>query len=100
MFRDPLLEELLGLDLEVFELDERRVWGLSSETGENLEAFSVSTLVHEPSRGLGKEHDSNAEDDGGKDLNGDGHKPGSSALRVAGTSNVVGAWTGQLASNR
>ena len=89
MFRDSLLEELLGLDFQVFKLDERRVGRLSTKPSEDLETFRVPALVHEPSRGLREEHDPDTEDDGREDLNGDGHEPSSSALGVASTADVV-----------
>lgn len=88
---DSLLEQLLRLDLEVFQLDELRVGGLTSEIGDDLETFGLPALVHEPSRRLGQEHHADGEDNGGDDLDGDGDEPGGFALALSCATDVVGA---------
>ena len=51
----------------------------------------MPTTHHEPSRGLGHEHDTASEDKGWEDLDTDGNEPGGLALAISGSSDEIGA---------
>lgn len=89
---DPLFESALGLDFEELHLNERRVGWHATEVGDDVAAFLFPTLVHEPSRGLRHEENADTEDERGKDLNGDGDKPGGFALAITRTTYEVRAY--------
>jgi hypothetical protein len=46
--RHSVLEELLSLELKIFQLDQVRLWSLSTEVGDDGERLCVAALIHEP----------------------------------------------------
>jgi hypothetical protein len=85
------LEQLLGLELEVLHLDERVRGRQAAEGRDDGERLFVAALVHKPTRRLRHEHDADAEDERGQDLDGDRHEPRRARLRGAGAADEVRA---------
>jgi len=67
-----LLDKSLGLKSHIFRLNEQGVFLGVSKVGQGQETFFLSSLEHEPSRTVWQEERSDAEDDGGHQLEGQG----------------------------
>ena len=82
-------EEMLGFDFEVFNLDELVGLWASSELSQNLETFLVTSLLHEPTRGLWHEENTNAKGKSWDELDADWDEPCGVGLTITSSTYIM-----------
>ncbi len=87
--RDAVFEKLLCLDFKVFHLNEQVRLRKTTKTSNDTQGLLFAALVHEPTRRLGHEEDTDGKDDGRKDLDGDRDQPSRAALSCTRSADVV-----------
>lgn len=85
-----LLEQRLGPDLAVLELDELVVLRKATKSGKSGTGFGLAAVVDEPTWGEWHEDHTDEEEDGGNELQAKRDEPSGILLAGTGASNVVG----------
>lgn len=83
------LEAMLGLHLQVFELDQLMIGGQTANLGNDRKTFLFAPLGHKPT-GTGRhKHDANTKSKSRSHLDANRNQPGSVRLTGAGATDVV-----------
>lgn len=85
----PLLEQALGLDLAVLDLDKLVVGGQAAQVRQGGDGLVVAVLLDQPAGREGEPPDAQGEAHGGNALDDGRQLPGQVGLRVALAANVV-----------